>query len=126
MRRRLFPSASNTLPYCRPAPRPYGLQYPSITRRERIDDLVSSSSDEEPISLTRSSLPKHLRNVCGTRKRKVKKNKLKKRKRIVDNTVAENCISSRSRSHSESSSSSGGDTDYRPNNNYVPIHSIEL
>lgn len=117
-RRRLFSHNFNDTPGC-PAHIPR-MAYPPGLRRGRIT-LDSSSSDEELLTSARSQAV-HVKSeaACGKKKRKTKKNKVKKRKKNIEDSKSENLIGSRSRSYSGSSSSSG-DTDFRPNNNCVPI-----
>lgn len=92
-------------------------RYPFRTRRRPIVD--SSSSDEESINTTRSSETDHMksRDINNKNKRKSKKKKIKKRKFNNDPRSEFRSIN-RNRSYSESSSSSG-ETDIRPNNNFI-------
>lgn len=92
-------------------------RYPFRPRRMPIVD--SSSSDEESINTTRSSETDRMksRDINNKNKIKPKKRKIKKRKLNNDSRSEFRSIN-RNRSYSESSSSSG-DTDIRPNNNFI-------
>ncbi|XP_027837429.1 E3 ubiquitin-protein ligase Topors isoform X1 [Aphis gossypii] len=91
-------------------------RYPFRARRRPIVD--SSSSDEESIITTRSSETDRMKSRDINNKKKIKSKKKKiKKKKVNNDSRSEFRSINRNRSYSESSSS--GDTDVRPNNNFI-------